>query len=177
MAMARTRRGAMVAADWAPGEHPLATPYPTNPEMTALFEADQADRRGGITDARRAEVIARDAERRARTRALLDAGGLRSGTDFWHAAFIFQHGGSAENYLLAHSFALIAAARGRPDAAWIAAATLDRYLQTIGRAQVFGTQCWHDPPTRDPFDRAILPDSVRQAAGVPPLAEQGECPH
>ncbi len=176
MAMARAGTDARVAADWTPGEHPLATPYPTNSEMTALFEADQADRRGGITDARRAEVIARDAARRARIRALLDAGALRSGTDFWHAAFIFQHGGSAENYLLAHSFAVIAASRGRPDAAWIAAATLDRYLQTIGRAQVFGTQCWHDPPTRDPYDRAVLPDSVRQAAGVPPLAEQGECP-
>jgi hypothetical protein len=120
-------------------------------------------------------VARADEARRVRTRALLDVGQLRSGDDFFHAAFVFQHGGTADNYLLAHTFAILAAARGRPDAAWIAAATLDRYLQNIGQKQVFGTQFQTrpgQPATQEPYDPALVSDALRQALGVPNLADQ-----
>jgi hypothetical protein len=160
---------------WDKNEAYSAIPdWPDNPAMTAIFDSDQGDRadlaRMGIN-----AVATRDAERREKTKAMLDAGRLRSGTDFYHAAFVYQHGLTANDYLFAHVLAVIAAARGRPDAAWIAAATLDRYLQTIGQKQVFGTQFQRDkgsPLTQDPYDRALISDALREAAGVPPLADQ-----
>ena len=110
----------------------------SNPEMRAIFEADQADRleRTGKVDW--ATVARRDAERRARTRQLLAEGRLHSGADFLGAAFVFQHG-SGDDYLLAHTLAIIATKKGEPGGPWIAAATLDRYLQHAGRKQIYGT--------------------------------------
>ncbi len=153
---------------------PEAKAFVSNSEMTALFKADQAARTGpGEIDW---EVVAReDAVRRARTKALLDSGALNSGDDYWHAAFVFQHGGDADSYLLAHTLATVAIARGRPDATWIAAASLDRYLQEIGQKQIYGTQ--YSLPaggeaTQEPYDRALVSDALRKALGVPGQAEQ-----
>jgi hypothetical protein len=169
--------GDAVAAVWTPGRSYLAeTTWPTNAEMTAIFDADQADREAGVSAAIDWSVVTpRDEARRARVRALLDAGALASGDDFYHAAFVFQHGSEPGDYLLAHSFALIAAARGRPDATWIAAATLDRYLQAIGQRQISGTQYSTPrgrPATQDPYDRALISDALRAALGVPNQADQ-----
>ena len=110
-----------------------------NSEMTAIFDADQSDRQG-LAKIDWPVVNARDDERRARTKTLLDLGKLRTAGDFYDAAFGFQHGHKAEDFLLAHTFALVAAARGRADATWIAAATLDRYLMNVGQKQIYGTQ-------------------------------------
>lgn len=148
--------------------------WPDNSEMTAMFDADQADRTDWPNIDANA-VATRDAERREKTKAMLDTGKLRSGTDFYHAAFIFQHGLTTNDYLFAHTLAVVAAARGRSDAAWIAAATLDRYLQTIGQKQIYGTQFLtprNQLVTQDPYDRALVSDALREMLGVPPLADQ-----
>ena len=148
--------------------------YTRSAELAAMFEADQADRRAGLS-IDWTVVAPRDEARRARVQQLLDGGKLSSGDDYFHAAFIFQHGGKPESYLKAHSLAVIAVARGRPDATWIAAATLDRYLQSIGQKQIFGTQYSvpnDKPATQEPYDRMLLPDPMRAAVGVEPIAEQ-----
>jgi len=146
-----------------------------NIEMTRIFEADQAARK----DPARIDwnkVAAEDAARRTRTRELLDTGAIRSGSDYWHAAFVFQHGGTPDDFLLAHTLAVLAVARGRQDATWIAAATLDRYLQSMGQKQIYGTQYRSPAPgaswTQDPYDRALISDALREAMGVPVLADQ-----
>ena len=57
----------------------------------------------------------------------------------------------------------------------IAAATLDRYLQTTGKPQIYGTQTRKTndaPATLEPYDRALIPDSLRTALAVPPQSEQ-----
>lgn len=169
--------GEAVAASWPSGRSYAAeVEWPTNAEMTTIFEADQADRSAGVSAAIDWSVVTpRDLARRARVRTLLDAGALASGDDFYHAAFVFQHGSEPGDYLLAHSFALIAAARGRPDATWIGAATLDRYLQNIGRPQIYGTQYSTPrgrPVTQEPYDRALVSDALRAALGVPDQAGQ-----
>ena len=158
-----------------------------NAEMAAIFVADQAVRQN-IDPARfrdRAFVeqmnadVARlrldDGQRRERTRALLDAGALQTGEDFRAAAFVFQHGSTPEDYLLAHSLAVTGVAKGSKQAAWIAAASLDRFLQSVDRKQIYGTQTRMmnvGEPTLEPYDRNLLPAAVRAAAGVPNLAEQ-----
>lgn len=149
-----------------------ASPPPaTNAEMNRLFDADQADRAHQPIDW--TKVDPRDRYRRSRTQALLASGALRSGEDFEHAAFVFQHGALPGDFLLAHTLAMVAVAKGRPTANWIAAATLDRYLQTIGQKQVYGTQYRIDGPvTQEPYDRSLIPDALRAQLGVPTLAQQ-----
>ena len=150
--------------------------WPDNAEMARIFEADQAAR-ANPTVIDWSVVSKDDSARRQRVKAMIDAGLLRSGTDFYHAAFIFQHGSTPDDYLMAHTLAVIATARGRPDAAWIASATLDRYLQSIGRKQIYGTQFrtpQGQPATQEPFDRALVTDALREALGVPSLAAQDE---
>lgn len=146
---------------------------PTNAEMTAIFNADQADRKAANIDWSRVGVA--DGRRLLRTKELLSDGALQSGDDFEHAAFVFQHGTKPDDFLQAHLLAMIAVARGRSGALWIASATLDRYLLNIGRPQVLGTQ--YSLPkdaavTQEPYDRALIPDTMRQALRVPTLAEQ-----
>lgn len=112
---------------------------PTNVTMTAIFDADQAAREGGeVIDW--AVVGEMDRARRVHTQVLMDANLLINGDDFYHAAFVFQHGDSPEDFLKAHILAMVAVIKGRVNASWIAAASLDRYLQSIDRPQVFGTQ-------------------------------------
>ena len=169
--------GEAVSASWPPGRSYAAeVEWPTNAEMTAIFAADQADREAGVSAAIDWSVVTpRDRARRARVRALLEAGALASGDDYYHAAFVFQHGSEPDDYLLAHSFALVAAARGRPDATWIGAATLDRYLQAVGRPQIYGTQYRTprgQPATQEPYKRSLVSDALRAALGVPDQAEQ-----
>ncbi|KQM38917.1 hypothetical protein ASE59_10115 [Sphingomonas sp. Leaf10] len=157
------------------------TPPPANnAEMAKLFAEDQAIREN-VPHAKMQDMAfvekmwADDAARRTRTRALLESGQLSTADDYYAAAFVFQHGEQPQDYLLAHSLALAAVARGKAKASWIAAATLDRYLQNIGQKQVYGTQ-WRWPndalPSREPYDRQLIPDSLRTALGVPTLAKQ-----
>ena len=106
---------------------------------------------------------------------MLDSGGVRTALDYWHAAFIFQHGDKPADYLLAHTLAVTAIAKGKADAGWIAAATLDRYLGAVGQPQVYGTQYLSrpgQPSSQEPYDRALIGDDQRRAVGVPVLAEQ-----
>jgi hypothetical protein len=114
-------------------------------EIHQLYVTDQAERGVTIDGVKPAETTpeqmsSNDAERRKRAHQLLDQRALQSGADFHDAAFIFQHGDTPDDYLLAHVLAMAAVAKGDGRGRWIAAATLDRYLQSIGQPQVFGTQ-------------------------------------
>lgn len=146
-----------------------------NSEMAILFEADQEVRRSATPgDYQDQEFIRRmieeDEARRMQTQELLAAGALSTANDYYRAAFIFQHGGEPDSYLLAHTLAVAATVRGHERAPWIAAATLDRYLQSIGRKQIYGTQ-YSRPSgetwTMEPYDRDLIPDPLREALGVP----------
>src|SRR5690606_2254760 len=132
-----------------------------NPALTALFNADQKARQDHRLDL--LESMA-DTERLAETRAMLDRGEIRSGADYLHAAFIFHHSRETDDILKAHVLATAALAQGYQDAAWIAAASLDRYLQGAGRPQIYGTQYIQmgTETTRGAFDPDFMPDSVRR---------------
>jgi len=142
-----------------------------NPRLAALFAEDQAARKDG--DVSLTESMA-DAERQAEVRALLQQGRVRSGPDYWRGAFILHHGQTANDFLAAHVMATAALAQGYDQAGWLAAASLDRYLQATGRPQIYGTQFTAGGAMagRGAFDPGFLPDAVRQATGVPRLAEQ-----
>lgn len=165
-------REAPYLGNWpAQAVYPLPRDYPGNSEMKAIFDADQALRTTSSID--RSKWPGEDAARRQRVRELLDFGALQSGADFYYAAFIFQHGNEPDDYLLAHTLSMAALARGY-DAAWISAATLDRYLQSIGTPQIFGTQyqCKGKLASQGDYQSELLTDDVRVAVGVPKIGEQ-----
>lgn len=166
----------VVATDWDSARtYYLDETEVSNEEMRRIFEADQKDRQAGFAKSDWSVVNKRDAARRETVRQLLAEGKLRSGKDFERAAFVFQHGGAPEDYLLAHTLAMVAVARGDGNAIWIAAATLDRYLQSIHQPQIYGTQFKSKPDgqmTQEPYNRSLISDALRRDLGVPSQAEQ-----
>lgn len=147
--------------------------------MEQIFTADQKPRLESPTSASRAkwvDVNAADESRRLQVHRLLDAGELRTGKDYWEAAFIFQHSLDPNDYLLAHTLASIAVAKGYQDGLWIMTASLDRYLQAIHQPQIYGTQSrrnkGEEPFTQEPYNRSVITDAMRKELGVPARAEQ-----
>lgn len=109
-----------------------------NVKLTELYKVDQSSRQNGPIDW--AKLNHEDEARRVEVHRMLDAGEVRTGTDYYHAAMVYQHGQTPDEYLLAHVLAMDAVARGSNEAKWLSAATLDRYLRAIWQPQVFGTQ-------------------------------------
>lgn len=145
-----------------------------NDDMTAIVARDQADRAGSSHIDEQALDKA-DSERRVQTAALLEKGLLHTGPDFDHAALIFQHGTTSNDYLLAHVLAITAVSKGQSGAVWISAATLDRYLQSLHQPQIFGTQYKvlnKDPSTQEPYNRSLISDALRAYMGVPDQKSQ-----
>ena len=149
-------------------------------EIQRLYDEDQKDRDFGANSTgspdQRKRMSERDQVRRKRVRQLLDQDALRTGTDYRQAAFIFQHGSTPSDYLLAHCLAMVGVSRGDMESRWIAAATLDRYLRSIKQPQVFGTQYFKEGPsspyTQEPYDHALFPESIRKAFCVPSVSQQ-----
>ena len=139
-----------------------------------MFREDQDDRKPGLHGIDWAEVKPRDDARLARTRELYVSGALRTGADWFHAALILQHSSEADDYLLAHEMSVVAALQGEKDGRWLAAASGDRFLMTIGRKQRFGTQ--YEPADAPgkfrlaPTDTQVT-DDLRALLGTPSLAE------
>ncbi len=120
-----------------------------NPELLQLVIQDQWDRGMDMFGGRQVQkpeeldwkrIEVRDGERHAAVRKLLAEGKVKSGTDCWFGALIFQHSSSPEDLMLAHVLAATAATTGNTNGKWLAAASLDRYLWQIEQPQVFGTQ-------------------------------------
>ena len=145
-----------------------------NAELARMFEEDQADRRPGPNGIDWAAVKPRDDARLARTKELYAAGALQTGPDWLHAALILQHSEQSDDYLLAHEMCVAALAAGERNARWLAAATEDRFLRSLGRRQRFGTQ-YEAGQEAGTFRLAEtdpqVTDELRQALGAPTLAE------
>lgn len=167
-----------VATDWDPQRsYWLDDSGVPSAEMKKIFDEDQKVRQHGISPEEWPAIGKKDAERREATHKLLAAGQLHTGQDFEEAAFVLQHGTTADDFLLAHSLALIALARGNAKALWIATATLDRYLQSAGKPQVYGTQfptMINGKSTQEPYNRGLISDALRKSLGVPSQAAQEE---
>lgn len=155
-----------------------------NPEILRLVIQDQWDRgndmfgKGQVRPPNNInwkEVSLHDAERHKAVRRLLAEGRLQSGSDYFFASLIFQHSDKPDDLLLAHVLAVTAVEKGKSAARWMAAATLDRYLHSIGQPQIFGTQFYRAEGgrwTMDPYNRNAFTDAERALWCVIPLAQQ-----
>lgn len=151
----------------------VGPPQESSTEMQRIFSEDQADRQinmAAMTPEQQLDWInkvgPRDAQRRKQIMDLISRGTLHTGQDFDEAAFVFQHGDKPDDYLLAHTLATVAISKGSAKSRWIAAATLDRYLQKTNQPQIYGTQYLTGPNqgdkwTQEPYNRRLVPDSLR----------------
>ena len=144
-----------------------------HPELYAMFQADQADRRVKPIDW---DVVGPRVEaRRARVAEILAAGEARVSADWYHAAMVYQHGPALADTQLAQEYALKALEIEpvHEPARWLAAATEDRVLMRQNRPQKWGTQ-FHKGPDGLwrlwEVDPAVT-DEERAEWNVPPIAE------
>jgi hypothetical protein len=107
--------------------------------MASLIFVDQAVRQIPV-DFDPQKVSEKDTLRRIEVLDLIENGEIHSGRNLVYAAFIFQHGDCSAHYQFANRLAQIAMEAGYTDAKWIYAASLDRYLMSIGKLQKYGTQ-------------------------------------
>jgi hypothetical protein len=145
--------------------------------MKRIFDEDQAARQNALSFSKEQwmALIKEDAARRITVHKLLDAGPLHTGEDFEDAAFIFQHGDTADDYLLTHTLASLAVAKGRTSAHEIMTKTLDRYLQKIGQPQIYGTQSHRHadgPWIQEPYNRDLISEDLLRQLGIPSHATQ-----
>jgi hypothetical protein len=154
----------------------LSEPPNDNAELQHLYEEDQAERQPAYAG-KPVDVLTlsrRDDGRERRVKALYAAGQLNTGADYYHAAMILQHAMTPDDFLLCHDLSVVAIAKGEPKGKWLAAASMDRFLVSVGRPQRFGTQYGAARPgfpiRMSPVDPTVT-DGLRSELGVPPLAE------
>jgi hypothetical protein len=144
----------------------------SNRELAAISRADQADREAATIDWK--AMAERDRQRRARVDEIIAAGGAKTSWDYCNAALVMQHGTESASYRKAHELAVCGVETGMGRGCkGLAAAALDRYLQSIGKPQIYGTQVrrvdgvW----TLEPIDESAVTDEERRKWNLPPLAE------
>lgn len=129
-----------------------------------------------LTQAERATITRTDADRREAVKSMIANNQLRTGLDYFNAAIIMQHGSTSDDYLLAHTLAVIGTSKGNKTCLWLSAATLDRYLISIKQPQIYGTQYNHFDPTKpwtqNPYTDHLITDGLRKELDVPSIDEQ-----
>ncbi|MBI4747500.1 MAG: hypothetical protein HY774_03385 [Acidobacteria bacterium] len=144
-----------------------------DPELFTMYKEDQAER---IPEEINWKVVSRhDEQRRAKVKQFIKAGRLKTGHDYYHAAMIFQHSLKSEDYLMAHQFCKKALELDPnvEQAKWLSAATWDRYLWSVGKPQIYGTQSKmeNNQWTVEPFDQKAVTDQERAQLNVPSIQE------
>jgi hypothetical protein len=139
-------------------------------KMASLIFADQAVRQLPVNIDPQ-QVSEKDTLHRVKVLDYIKNGEIHSGRNLIYAAFIFQHGDCSVHYQFANRLAQIAMDAGYSDARWIYAASLDRYLMSIGKLQKFGTQyTWIEGEFKlYPVDPTTT-DEERAKYNVPPLS-------
>lgn len=143
-----------------------------NKHLLDIYNEDIADRNNkNLSDSDRDK---RDILRIEKVQEILRTTTLEDAIDYHHAALIFQHGESVEDFIQANKLAEIAVEKGDDSARWLYAASKDRSLLMSGKPQKYGTQFIKDEngqwDVAQPIDPEVT-DEERAEWGVLPLSE------
>ncbi|WP_375578873.1 hypothetical protein ABWH96_17910 [Marivirga tractuosa] len=150
-------------------------PIADNQELIDIYQNDQGDRQ--TDNINWGEVMVRDSLRRKRVNELLDSNKVRTSNDYQNAAMVFQHGGDSTSYAKAVKFMKKAIELDSTTNKWLLAAATDRYLLSIGKPQIYGTQYIKmrgEPWELQEIDTTQITDAERIEFGVETLAQQRE---
>lgn len=153
-------------------------PETDNLRLEDLYKADQKDREkiyNSAADVK--ELKHRDAMRRTLLIEMIANGEVNTSNDLYHGAVIFLHGVEPRDFLSAHRLATVASINGHRAARWLVASALDRFLMSVGLAQVYGTQFQHDLQENKyqlklPVDDANLLEFEKRFLNVPAVADR-----
>jgi hypothetical protein len=152
-----------------------------NNELAALYAADRREHNPQTAPPQTYEELReRDRKRRERVAEMITADELQTAEDYFHAAQLFHHGDTINDFEQAYNLAVKAAEMGHRPARWMAAAACDRWLIEQGKPQKYGTQyngdgerLWLvevDPATTDDeraaWDVPSLSEALRRAEEV-----------
>jgi len=154
-----------------------APPLESNSELKLLVQEYQRLRMSPpLTAAERAAITRTDSDRLTAVKNMIAANQLHTGLDYRNASLIMQHSHESDDYLLAHTLAVIGLSKGDKTCLWLTTATLDRYLTCIKQPQIYGTQYLHHDPTKpwsqEPYNNTLINDSLRLELTVPSSSDQ-----
>ncbi|MCE3237035.1 MAG: Uncharacterized protein K0R24_16 [Gammaproteobacteria bacterium] len=113
-------------------------------ELKRLLEADQKEREemSPVNPKEFIPIAKNDLLRRKRVGEILGEGCFKTPRDYLSAALIYQHGNVPDHYMQAFIWAKKALDLGDPNAKSLMAVALDRYLVSVGKKQLYGTQAF-----------------------------------
>lgn len=145
-----------------------------NPELVEMFKNDQADRTNHIDW----NIVQKnDSLREARVYELLGSNKVRTSTDYNNAALIFHHGEDSVAYGMAVKLMKKSIELDSARNKWYLAVITDRYLLSINKPQIYGTQYKrldNKIVVREEMDSTKITDAERIECKVETLAEQRE---
>lgn len=137
-------------------------------ELKKIFQADIRDRNNWEHLSRKQleQMRVRDQMRRVRVSEIFAEGCFKTSDDYAEAALIYQHGEVPDHYYQAFIWSNRAVALGDNSQRQMAALAIDRYLVSIGKKQLFGSQAFASPDTSWCFCmqqvESSFPDSMRR---------------
>lgn len=147
-------------------------------DLKLLYEADQSERTGNNIDF--GKLFENDRKRRVEVTRIIKEQGLHTSSDYFHAAMIFQHGETIEDYKMAFSLAWMSTFLDPENktAKWLTAATWDRIHTSKGLPQWYGTQFFKEamdsPWVLEKVHESAVTDDERIELGVPTLEQSME---
>ncbi len=142
-----------------------------NEELISLYKTDRHEH---VNPPKVNKAMRRqDLERRERVMEIVEAEERDTAEDYYHAAWIMNHGDTPDDARHAHMLALRSSELGYRHARWLAAATYDCWQMYQGKPQKYGTNYVYDGYRDRLWD--VTPettDEERAEWDVPPLAEQ-----
>ena len=142
-----------------------------NPRLKELAKTDQADRRENNP-----QTSKNDVERLNEVKKIIETKELTTSNDYFNAAIIFQHGDNPEDYKMANEFAKKAVKLNPQNlqAKILIAQSEDRYLISINKPQIYGTQriILGELEYLQNIDTTVISDTKRREIGVMTLPEK-----
>jgi|CXWL01.1.fsa_nt_gi hypothetical protein len=153
-------------------------PETDNLRLEEIYAADQKDRERVYSAPLEIEALKnRDIERRRELLEMIGQGGINTANDMYRGAVLLLHGAEPKDFLCAHRLAVMASIQGHRPSRWLSAASLDRFLMSIGLPQTYGTQFELNKEEnkyqlRLPIDDTRVLHFEKEFLNVPPLAER-----
>ena len=144
-----------------------------NAELKKMYEEDQSSRK--MEKIEWDKLVKQDSTRRVEVLEMIKQNKLSTQNDYFHAAMIFQHGKDSTSYKLAYEYSKKASVMDTTNSLfrWLSAASYDRYLISIGKPQIYGTQfiVFDKKYYLNNFDTTKVTDSERIYYGTRTLKE------
>jgi len=140
-------------------------------ELKELYKADQQDRQGAFEDTDWESLRKEDKKRLTRVNEFYKKSLIKTAEDMFYAAMIFQHGRIPKYFKQAMELSKKSWELGSKDGKWLYPRAEDRYLLSLGKAQIWGTQFIKEKinepwKLQEPFDKSAKTDKERKSMGI-----------